>query len=146
MKPPVKLTWYDGGILPVQDERFAEIDFGTNGALLIGEKGMIMHGSHGANPFKVLINGKPVEYPTPAQTIERVEGHHADWINAIKTGKASSADFNYGGPLTETVLLGVVASFFRNQRVEWDAQNMKVSNIEDANALIYPEFRKGWKL
>jgi len=146
LKPPVKLTWYDGGILPVQDERFAEIDFGTNGALLIGEKGMIMHGSHGANPFKVLINGKPVEYTTPAQTIERVEGHHADWINAIKTGKASSADFNYGGPLTETVLLGVVASFFRNQRVEWDAQNMKVSNIEDANALIYPEFRKGWKL
>lgn len=145
-KPPVKLTWYDGGILPVQDERFAGIDFGTNGALLIGEKGMIMHGSHGANPFKVLADGKPVEYTTPDQSIERVEGHHADWINAIKTGKPSSADFNYGGPLTETVLLGVVASLFRNQRILWDPDKMKVANIEEANAIIYPEFRDGWEI
>lgn len=146
LKPPVKLTWYDGGILPVQDERFANIEFGTNGALLVGNKGMIKHGSHGANPFKVLIDGKEAKYYVPAQTIERVEGHHADWVNAIKTGKASSADFNYGGPLTETVLLGVVASFFRNQRVVWDAEAMKVSNLEEANTLLFPEFRKGWEL
>lgn len=145
-KPPVKLTWYDGGILPVHDDRFSEIEFGTNGALLIGEKGMIKHGSHGAAPFSVILNDGSSEYPVPEQTIERVEGHHADWINAIKTGKPASANFNYGGPLAETVLLGVVASLFRNQRVNWDSQNMKVTNIEEANQLIYPEFRKGWTL
>lgn len=145
-KPPVKLTWYDGGILPVQDDRFANIKFGANGALLIGEKGMIQHGSHGANPFTIIPFDKNAEIITPPQIIERVEGHHIDWVNAIKTGKAASANFNYGGPLTETVLLGVVASFFRNQRVEWDAKGMKISNIEEANALLYPEFRKGWKI
>jgi len=67
-------------------------------------------------------------------------------VNAIKTGKPASANFNYGGPLTETVLLGVVASLFRNQRVEWDAKGMKVTNIEEANSLLYPEFRKGWEI
>ncbi len=145
-KPPVKVTWYDGGILPVQDERFASINFGTNGALLVGEKGMIQHGSHGADPFKVILFNGETEIVTPPQTIERVAGHHIDWINAIKTGKPASANFNYGGPLTETVLLGVVASRFRNQRIEWDAAGMKVANLEEANALIYPEFREGWKI
>ncbi|MDX2413906.1 MAG: Gfo/Idh/MocA family oxidoreductase [Bacteroidales bacterium] len=146
-KPPVKLTWYDGGILPVQDDRFANIRFGTNGALLIGNKGMIMHGSHGAGGFKVLDKkGLEVEYTAPPQTIDRVEGHHIDWINAIRTGKAACSDFNYGGPLTETVLLGVVASMYRNQKVIWDAKNMKIANIEEANALLFPEFRKGWEI
>jgi len=145
-KPPVKLTWYDGGILPVQDERFANINFGTNGALLVGEKGMIQHGSHGANPFKVILYNGETEIVTPPQTIERVAGHHIDWINAIKTGKPASANFNYGGPLTETVLLGVVASRFRNQRIEWDPAGMKVKNLEEANSLLYPEFREGWKI
>jgi predicted dehydrogenase len=145
-KPPVKVTWYDGGILPVQDERFANIKFGTNGALLVGEKGMIKHGSHGADPFEVILFNGETEIVTPPQTIERVAGHHIDWVNAIKTGKPSSANFNYGGPLTETVLLGVVASRFRNQRIEWDASKMKVSNFEEANSLLYPEFREGWKI
>ena len=145
-KPAVKLTWYDGGMLPVQDERFASINFGTNGALLIGEKGIIQHGSHGADPFSVTLYNGDTEIAAPAQTIERVAGHHIDWINAIKTGKAASANFNYGGPLTETVLLGVVASNYRNQRIEWDAEGMKVANLEEANALIYPEFREGWKI
>ena len=148
-KPPVKLTWYDGGILPVQDDRFAGIEFGKNGALLIGEKGMIKHGSHGAKPFQVLLNDTSSEFVAPPETIKRIEGpegHHADWLHAIKTGEPSSANFNYGGPLSETVLLGVVASLFRNQRVLWDAEKMKVANIEEANALIYPEFRTGWEI
>jgi len=145
-RPPVKLTWYDGGILPVQDERFANINFGTNGALLIGDKGMIQHGSHGARPFTVIPYDKNTEIVVPPQTIERVAGCHIDWINAIKTGKPSSANFNYGGPLTETVLLGVVASLFRNQKVEWDAKAVKVTNIAEANAILYPEFRKGWEM
>jgi predicted dehydrogenase len=145
-KPPVKLTWYDGGILPVQDERFASINFGRNGALLIGEKGIIQHGSHGADPFSVTLFNGDTEFEMPPQTIERVAGHHIDWINAIKTGQPASANFNYGGPLTETVLLGVVASRFRNQRIEWDAAGMKVKNLEEANSLLYPEFREGWKI
>ena len=145
-KPAVKLTWYDGGILPVQDERFANIKFGTNGALLVGEKGIIQHGSHGADPFQIFLFNGDTEIVTPPQTIERVAGHHVDWVNAIKTGKPASANFNYGGPLTETVLLGVVASNYRNQRIEWDASAMKVSNLEEANSLIYPEFREGWKI
>ena len=145
-QPAVKLMWYDGGILPLHDDRLRDLKYPPCGALVIGEKGIITHGSHGAGGFKVLPFDKNMEIKTPPEILERSKGHHADWVEAIKTGKQSSANFNYGGPLTETVLLGTAASFFRNQELKWDNDNMKVSNIEEANSIINPEFRKGWTL
>jgi predicted dehydrogenase len=145
-QPPVKLTWYDGGLLPLHDDRLRGLTFEECGALLIGEKGIIVHGSHGADGFKVIPNDPKQEIVTPPQLIERTKGHHADWVEAIKTGKPASANFNYGGPLTETVLLGTAASLYRNQEIRWDPQAMKITSVELANALIKPEFRTGWTL
>jgi predicted dehydrogenase len=146
-QPPVKLTWYDGGLLPLHDDRLRDLKYeDTCGALLIGEKGIITHGSHGAGEFKVQLFDKNEQVATPPQLIERSKGHHADWVEAIKTGKPASANFNYGGPLTETVLLGTAASLFRNQELKWDGNAMRISNLEQANAMIKPEFRTGWSL
>ena len=145
-KPPVKLIWYDGGLLPLNDERFKDVKFGNNGGLVVGEKGIIYHDSHGANNFRILLFNKDTEIITPPELIERSKGHHADWIEAIKTGKPASADFNYGGPLTETVLLGVIATLYRNTSLEWDNENMKFSNFDDPDNLIQPNFRQGWSL
>lgn len=145
-QPPVKLTWYDGGILPLNDDRLKDIKYDDCGALVIGEKGIITHGSHGAGGYKVLPFDKNMEIKTPPQLVERIKGHWADWLEAIKTGKPASSNFNYGGPLTETVLLGTAASLFRNQELLWDNETMKVTNVEAANAVIRPDFRSGWSL
>ena len=145
-QPGVRLTWYDGGMLPIHDDRFRNIQFGTNGGLMVGEKGMIIHGSHGAGGYKVLPYDQNMEIVTPPQLVERSLGPHADWLEAIKTGKEASANFNYGGPLTETVLLGTAACLFRNQELIWDSEAMKVTNFDAANAVIKPEFRAGWTL
>jgi predicted dehydrogenase len=146
-QPPVKLTWYDGGLLPMHDDRLKDLKYeDTCGALLIGEKGIIIHGSHGATGFKVLLNDKNQQAETPPQIIDRSKGHHADWLEAIKTGKPASANFNYGGPLTETVLLGTAASLYRNQELKWDTANMRITNLEQANSVIKPEFRAGWNI
>lgn len=145
-QPPVKLTWYDGGLLPLNDDRLRDLKYEDCGALLIGEKGIITHGSHGAGGFQILLFDKSQQPVTPPQLIERSKGHHADWVEAIKTGKPASANFSYGGPLTETVLLGTAASLFRNQKLKWDSVNMKITNLEQANSVIKPEFRSGWSL
>jgi predicted dehydrogenase len=145
-QPAVKLNWYDGGLLPLHDDRLRGLQYEYTGALLIGEKGIIVHGSHGAGGYKILPFDKSQEIVTPPQLIERTKGHHADWLEAIKTGKQASSNFNYGGPLTEVVLLGTAASLFRNQELKWDNDNMKVTNLEAANAVIKPEFRAGWTL
>jgi hypothetical protein len=87
-----------------------------------------------------------MEIKTPPEMLERSKGHSADWLEAIKTGKEASSNFSYGGPLTETVLLGTTASLFRNQELVWDNVNMRVTNFEAANAVIKPQFRTGWSL
>ncbi len=145
-QPPVKLNWYDGGLLPLNDDRLKDLKYTDCGALVIGDKGIIIHDSHGAGDYKVLPYDKNMEVQTPPQLLERSKGHHADWLEAIKTGKPASANFDYGGPLTETVLLGTAATLFRNQELEWDNENMKVKNLEEANAVIKPNFRNGWTL
>jgi hypothetical protein len=66
------------------------------------------------------------------------------WIDAIKTGGVASADFHYSGPLTELALLGNVAKRFPNQRLLWDHEGMKVTNLDEANEWVRRPYRKGW--
>ena len=112
--PPVKLTWYDGRLKPPVPPHFGPGDeLGGNGAILVGEKGCIMHGSHGASSLTLYPEALRKAYKEPAPTISRIEqmdgAHEKDWLRACKTGLPASASFEYGGPLTEMVLLGVQA-------------------------------------
>jgi predicted dehydrogenase len=149
--PPVKLTWTDGRLMP---PRPRELEPGRrldgSGALFIGEKGTIMHGSHGAGGLRIIPETKMRAYKRPEKTLPRVKGgqsgHEQDWIRACKEGKPASSSFEYGGPLTEMVLLGVLAMRFKDMPLEWDAANLKVTNLPEADKLIHPPFRDGWTL
>ena len=75
--------------------------------------------------------------------------HEGDWIRAIKEGPNGvppSSPFEYGGALTEMVLLGVLAIRMKDQRLEWDSKNLRFTNNEEANEFVKPKFRKGWEL
>ncbi len=149
--PPVKLTWFDGRLLPPRPK---DLEPGRklpgNGALIVGEKGTIMHGSHGAGGVRIIPETKMRAYDRPARYIPRVEGgqsgHERDWVRACKDGKSASSSFEYGGPLTEMVLLGVLAMRLKNQMLQWDPENMKVTNCDEADKYINPPFREGWTL
>jgi hypothetical protein len=72
-------------------------------------------------------------------------GHHAEWIAACKTGSSTSCHFGYSGPISEAVMLGSVA-YRVGERLEWDAANLRVTNVPQANALLRREHRSGWEL
>jgi hypothetical protein len=145
--PPVKLTWHDGGLLPPRPEALpAKKGFAGNGAFLIGDEGVIMHGSHGGAGCKLLPDSKLQELDGPPASIKRVAGHHQDWIDACKGGEPASSNFDYGGLLTEMVLLGVIAMQVPDTRLAWDSGNMKFTNSDRANELVKPAYRKGWTL
>ena len=55
------------------------------------------------------------------------------------------ADFSYSGPMTEAVLLGNVA-IRAGEKIEWDAEKLKVTNCPKANEFIRREYRSGWTL
>lgn len=150
-KPPLKLTWYDGRLKPpLPDMVPGDLELPDSGALIIGEKGVILHKSHGAGSAQILPESRRQEYTDPEPTIPRVNvsgaPHEQDWVRACKDGKPASANFEYGGPLTEMVLTGVLATRMKNKRLEWDGEKLEVTNIPEANALVNPPYRDGWVL
>jgi len=150
-KPPVSLTWYDGRLkppIPVDFEPGRRL--AANGAVLIGSEGTIVHGSHGASEVRIVPESKMREYKRPPRTLPRVNngqaGHEQDWVRACKDGRPASSTFEYGGPLTEMVLLGVLAMRMKDRRLEWDPVNLRITNDEEANRLVNPPYRNGWSL
>lgn len=140
-RPPVKLTWYDGRLLPpVPPELEPGRALPRSGALLIGQRGTILHGSHGAEGLRLIPEARMKEYPRPPRTLRRItEGHEGDWLRAIKegpTGIPPCSSFEYGGALTEMVLLGVIAIRLKDQRLDWDGRSLRFTNNEAANALL----------
>jgi hypothetical protein len=55
-----------------------------------------------------------------------------------------SASFDYSGPMTETVLLGVLSLREPGTRLQWDAENQKIKNVPELNQFVQTEYRKGW--
>jgi hypothetical protein len=85
------------------------------------------------------------EYERPPRSLPRVEGHHADWLQACKGGTPACSNFDYGAPLCELTLLGNVA-LRAGRRIEWDAANMTATNAPEAEQFLRDTYRTGWEL
>ncbi len=110
---------------------------------------MIVHGSHGAGGCYLTPEKLMDQYAgknAPAQKLPRVKNHAWDWLEAIRTGRQAGSNFEYGGPLTQAALLGAIAIRFSGQPLDWDAQAMRFTNHEAANAYVQPPYREGWRL
>jgi predicted dehydrogenase len=144
--PPVRLVWYEGTRPPRPEDMEDDLEWPREGgALFRGTKGKIICGVYGNSP-RLLPQSLNKEYKRPAKTLLRIAGsHEMDWVRACKTGQPSSSDFSYAGPLTETCLLGNIAKRV-DARIEWDAANIKVTNLPEANRYVRAEYRKGWSL
>jgi len=139
--PPVELTWYQGTRKPELWKEKA-IPQWSNGVLFVGEKGMVLadYGKHTLLPEE-----KFKDFERPEQFIPKSLGHHAEWIHACKTGAPTTCNFDYAGWLTEANHLGNVA-YRAGEKLEWDAEKLRVSNTRKADPFIRREYRKGWKL
>ena len=97
-------------------------------------------------------------------------GHQRKWVDACKAGFNSkehdnlTSSFDFSGPLTESVLLGNVAIrsyllkdpkkkgmwgspiWTGRKKLIWDAENMKITNFDDANQFISRVYRRGWEI
>ncbi|MCX6253928.1 MAG: gfo/Idh/MocA family oxidoreductase [Bacteroidia bacterium] len=142
---PFDLFWYDGGMKPVTpDELSAEGKSLTGeGMMFVGDKGKIIAQFGGESPVLYPEN-KPAVVNKSAPESERQDSNSV-WIDAFKNNTQSPGSFIYAGPVTETILLGGVALRAR-RRVEYDSENMKITNVPDANKFLVREYRKGWEL
>ena len=142
--PPVKVTWSDGGIKPARPAEL-EPNRQLREALYIGDKGLIMHGTHGAEPQ--LIPERP-GFVAPEKTLKRPSNIYVDFIEAIKEGRKAANDFEVSAKLTEIMLLTNIAVDAQrfDLTLEYDAENMRITNCPEANDYFHYEYRKGWSL
>jgi predicted dehydrogenase len=150
--PAVKLTWWDGGMMPPRPESLEpgqKMGDSDGGLLFIGEKGTLMCGNFGRG-IKLLPEKLMKDVPPPPKSLDRVakgvDGHEQDWIRACKGGKPASSNFDYAGPLSETVLMGNLAVRFPDRQLLWDGEKMEVTNDKAANAFVRRVYRNGWTL
>lgn len=149
--PPVKFTWYDGGLKPPRPEELepdrpfrGETDE-DEGLLFIGDRGKILCGFNGKNP-RLIPQSKMDAFQPPPKTLPRSPGNEREWLDACKGSKIKpGGNFEFEGVVTETLHLGNIA-VLTGQRLTWDRLDMKVNNSDLAQKYIRPEPRKGWEL
>jgi hypothetical protein len=117
----------------------------SNGAVFVGTKGMMATADRGEG-VQLLPAERWADYELPPQLLTRSPGHMLDWVRACKGGEPSCSHFGISGPYTEWVVLGSIAFRFPNQKLEWDAANLRFTNSEEANKYVKPAFREGWEL
>jgi hypothetical protein len=138
--PPVKPTWDHGRRRPPYwaENNLPDWAWGV----FVGSKGMLLtsYSQHMLWPESAFRGFAP-----PEPSILASAGHHQEWINACKTGSATTCNFDYAGAVTETILLGNVA-YRHGRQIEWDAENLRIFNAPNAEQYLRREYRRGWKL
>jgi hypothetical protein len=134
---PLPLTWYDGDAMPATTGWPVE-KLPDQGSMFVGEKGFMLL-PHVSAPKLFGVDG----YAMPA-----VEGanHWHQWVDACLGKGTPSANFDYAGPLTEFVLLGVIANRVPGKTLTWHAAEMKLEGSPEAAALLRRTYRKGWEV
>jgi predicted dehydrogenase len=131
-------TWYDGGYAPPQGEEVGlpGVKLPGQGSLFIGEGGQMLL-PH-VEEARLFPEEKFKDYKPPQVSNNN---HYHQWVDACLGQGETSASFSYGGPLTEALLLGVVANRFPDQKLMWNADKLQVTNLPEANKLIKREYR-----
>lgn len=139
----IVMTWSDGGKKPSTEGTHLSDGDGlpSQGVMLVGEEATLVC-NHG---------GTPKLYPQEkfaGQKLPAADGldHYGVWIDGIRTGDEPNSSFAYAGPLTETVLLGVIASRVGPGELQWDAEKLRFTNSDAANRFVREDYREGWKI
>ena len=152
--PPVKLTWYDGGLLPPKPEDIGDARMNPGGGLMyVGTKGKLIQDTYGLEP-RLYPSPHPASKSAPPQKLKRIahEEHEMNWVEAIKGKAEISSPFEYAAQLTEVMLLGVVA-LRAGQKIHYDGAKMEITNSVatsdqplEGEQLLRRQYRQGFGL
>ncbi len=137
------LTWYDGKERPPAEVK-ALLEgraLSDQGSIYVGTEG-VLYSPYIAAP--VLLPAEKFRgraLPRPGS-----EDHYLQFVEACRGNGKTSTPFDYAAPLTESVLLGCLATRFPKTTLEWDADGLRVTNVKEANAFVRRPYRKGWEV
>ena len=152
-RPAVDLVWHDGGIRPPTPAELEEDhqELEAEAMMFVGDQGKILAGFHVDRPRLIperRMQGREVPPAPPRRQPGdpvRISAGLRQWIEACKGGKQSPGNFLNAWPISEAVNLYAVA-LRTGRKLVYDAQNMKITNVPEANAWLSREYRKGWEV
>ena len=159
-KGDITMHWMDGGIQPERpDELGPNENYGGedgNGTLFIGTKGKMYASTYSDAPT-LLPKSRTANVKSPqkwARVPEGANGHYKQWVEGCLAGYGKtelSSSFDKAGPLTEALLMANLAVRGHNLnggriKLEWDNENMKVSNFDAVNQYVKRKYREGFVL
>jgi hypothetical protein len=141
----VDVWWYDGGELPPDAIREPIGNrFPPQGSVVVGTDGMIVLPHVSPDAF-VLPDSKMTALPS-IDISER--DHYAEFIDVVLGGgkEKCSANFDYAGPLTESVIIGNAAAHFPGETLEFDARALRFPKRPEADQYLSRGYRQGWRV
>ena len=154
-RPPVVQKWLEGeSRKPKPPASWEDTDpkkpgLPNRGMLMLGDKQTLFAPIGRPDSPRLLPNAVWEEFKTnrpPASIPRVVGGPMKEWIDAIaKTGPTPGSNFEYSVPLSEMVLLGVIA-VRTGKRIEWDAKTGRITNDPALNKYVEIKARDGWKV
>lgn len=167
--PSLAMVWHYGresGDIPLPPGWKKE-DFlpPAGGGIIFGSQGAIVYGpiyaslplTASSGAYKPVTWGTPTkvrmfppelerDYKRPPKTLPRPFNHWWDWAESAKAGKPAGAGFSYGGPMTETALVGNIAATQKGKILYYDAKAARFENNPEADKLLRVPYREGWEL
>jgi hypothetical protein len=158
--PPVDVTWYDGqkNSPPLPNE-FGEAIVDKDipppgsgkidskqapGKVIYGEGLTFKGGSHGT-ALQVIPPAKAKEMAKKLPGYGKGSGHHENFLLACKGKEKCRSSFEVAGPLSQVLMLGVIAQRL-NTKLVFDRATNQITNNKVANELLVgPPPRQGWE-
>lgn len=159
-----KFFWYDGYIDATFDretwqlvkkgdeynhpdnEVLDNMSFTQFGSVIVGEEGKLFF-NRSKNNWVLKTSSHIDQFDWPEPSIPRATGqdNYREWLDAIE-GKIdqSESNFLHAGPMTETILLGVVAQRNPDTKLNWNAENLSIKDRPDLSSLIRRDYRDEW--
>lgn len=152
-KPPVELTWHHNDKMPPLPKWWKADDKPpSGGGIIVGSRGEIVFGPiYASKPGAMQqVNLIPDElnrdYKRPAATLPRVSSHWMEWVDCAKAGRPTSANFAYGGLITEIALLGDIAIRCKGKLLRYDTNAGRFTDKEANKLFERSSYRKGFEL
>ncbi len=136
------ITWYDGASKPSAEvAALLEGDpLPGTGSLFIGTEGIMMLPSYVKPNLYPKAKFKDYAFPDIGEV-----NHYLQFVNACRGDGKTTTAFPYSGPLTETILLGGIASRFPQTTLKWNDRKMKF-DLAEANQFLRRQYRQGWSI
>jgi len=156
--PPVDITWYDGQKnLPPLPSDFGDAIMDGDipppssgkidskpGKVIYGEGLTFKGGSH-STTLAIIPESKAKDMASKLPKYDKGSNHYENFLLACKGKEKCRSSFDIAGPLSQVMMLGVIAQRL-NTKLVFDRTTKQITNNKVANELLVgPPPRKGWE-